>query len=209
MNDPMTRTLLMASVADVACAPSPRADSSAAAAATVTFEQTYEAHFDYVWRAARHLGVDEADIEDVLQDVFVVVLRRLPTFEGRSSLRTWIYGILLREVRDRRRSGRRLSRRHERADERLDAIPDLDGATPHDSAAKTEAVALLSQLLDTLEPERRDVFVMVEVEQLTVPEIANLLGEKINTVYTRLRLARADFEAALDRHRARDEWRSR
>lgn len=185
------------------------AEATRAGEPQVTFEQAYEAHFDYLWRAASHLGIPHADIEDVLHDVFLVVLKRLSTFEGRSSLRTWLYGILLREVQDRRRSGRRQMQHQASLEQNADAVPDLRMETPADHAAKTEAIALLSQLLSTLDSDRRDVLVMVDIEQMTVPDVANLLGEKINTVYTRLRLARAEFEAALDRHRARDGWRIR
>jgi RNA polymerase sigma-70 factor, ECF subfamily len=170
------------------------------AVARVTFEEAYERHFADVWRAARSLGVAEAEVEDVVQDVFEVVLRRLSTFEGRSSLRTWLYGVLLRVVQNRRRTRRR---RPEEADMHEVRLPEpRSPETPLDAMASHEASALLERLLATLTPERREVFVMVELEELSVPEIAALLNENINTLYTRLRLARADFERALDRHRA-------
>jgi RNA polymerase sigma-70 factor (ECF subfamily) len=206
----MPQSLTMAS----ANAPYPAENAAArdhahGAALPPSFQETYARHFDDVWRMVGHLGVPEADREDVVQDVFLIVLRRLATFEGRSSLRTWLYGITLRVVRDRRRSGRRMARHHEPCDADVATVVDVGRATPLESAAKNQAVALLAQLLDALDHDRRDVFIMVELEQMTVPEAAELLGDNVNTVYTRLRLARSDFERALDRHRARAAWGAR
>src|SRR4051794_16597314 len=77
-----------------------------------TFEEVYEEHFSFVWRAARRLGAPAAAVDDVVQEVFLVVHRRLPEFAGRSSLKTWLFAIVLRVVRDHRRSLRRKSPHH-------------------------------------------------------------------------------------------------
>ena len=169
------------------------------------FEGVYRAEFSFVWRSAKRLGLRDAALDDAVQEVFVVVHRRLGEFEGRSSLRTWLFGITLRVVRDHRRSARR-----------RDPGPPVDpdslratGGGPAESAEKAESVRLLHALLDELDDERREVFVMVELEQMPMPEIAEALGINLNTAYARLRIARQEFEQALARHRARDMWRLR
>lgn len=172
---------------------------------TPSFAEVYTAHFAFVWRSARRLGVQGGSVDDVVQDVFVIVHRRLGDFEGRSSLKTWLFGILLRVVRDHRRSLRRKS-----PGAQVDADLVADGATsPHECAAKAEAARTLHALLDELSDDKREVFVLADLEQLTAPEIADALGVPLNTVYSRLRGARQDFDAAVARHRARDAWRSR
>jgi RNA polymerase sigma-70 factor, ECF subfamily len=169
------------------------------------FDDVYRGEFGFVWRSAKRLGLRDAALDDAVQEVFVVVHRRLAEFEGRSSLRTWLFGITLRVVRDHRRSARR-----------RDPGPPVDpdtlratGSGPAESAEKAEAVRLLHALLDELDDERREVFVMAELEQMPMPEIADALGINVNTAYARLRIARHEFEQALARHRARDMWRLR
>lgn len=173
----------------------------------LVFDDVYREHFAFVWRGARRLGVRESALDDVVQEVFVIVHRRLAGFEGRSSLRTWLFGITLRVVRDHRRAAKR---RPTEADAAVD--PDEMRATtasPAESAERAEAVRVLHRLLDELHDERREVFVMAELEQMTMPEIAEALGINLNTAYARLRIARQEFEQAVARHRARDEWRMR
>ena len=176
----------------------------ALAAPALTFDGVYREHFAFVWRSAKRLGVNEASIDDAVQEVFVVVHRRLADFEGRSSVRTWLFGIAVRVVRDHRRAARR----------RDPGGPPIDPDTlrtsdsgPGETAEKAEAVRLLHALLDELDDERREVFVMVELEQMGMPEIAEALAINVNTAYARLRAARQEFEEALARHRARDMWR--
>ena len=169
-----------------------------------SFSTIYDEHFDFVWRSARRLGVPEASLDDVAQDVFVTVYRRLPEFEGRSQLKTWIFGILRHTISDLRRGQRRkptAALDHEPADGR--------GLSPQDAAVRAEGVQLLHQALASLPDEQREVFVLAELEQLSSPEIASALEVNLNTVYSRLRAARQEFEAALKRLRSRDEWRMR
>lgn len=176
-------------------------DVPRAMAVRPTFEAVYREHFAFVWRSARRLGVPPGALDDIVQEVFVVVHRRLACFEGRSSLRTWLFGITLRVARDHRRSAG--ARPHEPLD--VDLLPAPGG--PREALEKAEAVALLYGLLDELDDERREVFVMAELEQITMPEIAATLGLNVNTAYARLRAARQAFEAALARHRAREASR--
>lgn len=172
---------------------------------SLVFDDVYREHFAFVWRAAKRLGAGEGSLDDVVQEVFVVVHRRLGDFEGRSSVKTWLFGIALRVVRDHRRAVRR------RPVEPAVDVDTLQSSAngPAEHAEKAEAVRVLHALLDQLADERREVFVMADLEQMTMPEIADALGINVNTAYARLRLARQEFEQALARHRARDEWRLR
>jgi RNA polymerase sigma-70 factor (ECF subfamily) len=183
----------------------PCSSSTASAVAVPTFDGLYRDYFAFVWRAVKRLGVGDAALDDVVQEVFVIVHRRLEDFEGRSSLPTWLFGIALRVARDHRRSVARKSP-HGSVD------PNSLRATapgPGESMEKAEAVKLLYAILDEMDDERREVFVMAELEQLSMADIATTLGINVNTAYGRLRAARHFFECALERHRARDQWRLR
>ena len=182
------------------------ATSGPAGSVELCFEDVYRDFFSFVWRSVKRLGVRDASLDDVVQEVFVIVHRRLSAFEGRSSLRTWLFGIALRVARAHRRASGRRDPKGEAVD------PDTLRSTapsPSESTEKAEAVRLLHTILDELDDERREVFVMAELEELPMPEIAETLGLGVNTAYARLRAARISFEQALARHRARDEWRLR
>lgn len=179
-----------------------------APAAAASFADVYREYFAYAWRTAAALGVPASALDDVAQEIFIIVHQRLATFEGRSSLKSWICGIVLNVVRHRRRTVTRRSP-HE-LDKREPVVPDdlvARGNDPHAAAELSEGTALLCALLAGLEEERREVLVLAELDELSVPEIANALGIKLNTAYSRLRLARADLQAALKRHRAREQRR--
>jgi RNA polymerase sigma-70 factor, ECF subfamily len=169
--------------------------------AVPAFEEIYEQHFDFVWRSLRRLGVHPSGLDDAVQDVFLVVHRRLLEFEGRSALKTWIFGIALHVAQRAART-----RARHPADELHEAI--ADAHTPQDEAARREAIALLYAILDELDADKRAVFVMAELEQMTAPEIAELAGVPLNTVYSRLRAARREFEASLKRRQAHERWRN-
>ena len=181
------------------------ARESAQAATRLDFDDVYREHFGFVWRSAKRLGVRDVSLDDVVQEVFVIVHRRLGEFEGRSSLRTWLFGITLRLARDHRRSVARKD---------ADGAMDLDtihapGPGPVESMEKAEAAWLLYSILDEMDDDRREIFVMAELEQMAMPDIAATIGINVNTAYARLRAARQTFESALARHKARDEWRLR
>jgi RNA polymerase sigma-70 factor (ECF subfamily) len=194
-------------------AAAPRLTSDAAAeyavSTSLAFRDVYAEHFPFVWRSARGLGVRDAALDDVVQEIFVVVHRRLPEFAHRSQIRTWISGIALNVVRRHRRTVFRKSP-HELAKEEAPDVDTLRAASPdpYDAAALAEDTRLLERLLDQLDDEKREVLVLAELEEMPVPEIAEALGLKLNTAYSRLRLARQEFDQALARHRARDRWRS-
>jgi RNA polymerase sigma-70 factor (ECF subfamily) len=162
-----------------------------------TFTEIYDKYFAFVWRSLRRLGIAEDTLDDAAQDVFLVVHRRLRDFEGRSSVRTWLFGIILRVVRGRRRSETRRRRRDAEGD--VETMADLGGGTPHDHSERREAAAALHAILDGMDDDKRAVFVMAELEQMTAPEIAEALEVNVNTVYSRLRAARIGFNEAVAR----------
>ncbi len=163
------------------------------------FEALFQQHFAFVWRCLRTLGVCAADIDDVTQEVFIVAHRRLAEFESERALRPWLYGIL-RHVASNHRRGRRRARQRE--DRLHHEPPPPPPKTPIEALEAQEAADLVTRTLQKLEPNRREVFLLVEVEQLPIPEVAVALDIPINTAYSRLRLARADFQAALLREGA-------
>ncbi len=169
------------------------ASGSSAPAPRLTIEALYAESFDFVWRSLKHLGVADAAIDDAVQDTFVVAHRRLADFEARSSHRTWLFGIALRVARDHRRArGRR-----ERFLTAFGHKPTAEVKTPYDHTVRAEASRVLLGFLETLSEEQRAVFVMADLEQLTAPEISEALGVNLNTVYSRLRAARAAFNEAV------------
>lgn len=160
----------------------------------------YEEHFDFVWRSARRLGVPNSAVDDVVQDVFLIVHGQLASFEGRSSMKTWLFGILRNLVLRQRRSWARRGR-----EEALEeSLVEKNQAPADEQLAESQARHLLHSLLAELDDDRRAVFVLADLEQMSAPEIAEATGIKLNTVYSRLRLARAEMERALQRHRARE-----
>lgn len=151
----------------------------------------YRQYVKFVWRSATRLGVPSALLEDAVQDVFLVAARRLPEFRAESSLKTWLFAITIRVVRFHRRSAWRHTRRIEAyANDQAYS----DAADPY---PRSDAGTMLERLLEQLEPERRAVFILIELEGMTAQEIAVALGIKVNTVYSRLRLARLQLERAL------------
>ena len=175
------------------------------------FDTLYEDHFDFVWRSMGRLGVDPSAVEDAAQDVFVIAHRRLADFEGRSSVKTWLFGIALRVARDHRRTARRKRSYGLLTEGEADtaAVADTSTPSPLESASRAEAVARLETILGELDEDRRAVFILAELEQMSGPEIAEAVGANVNTVYTRLRAARRAFNEAVAQHAARDGWRQR
>jgi RNA polymerase sigma-70 factor, ECF subfamily len=167
-------------------------------------EELYQEHYDFVWRTLRRLGVPASAVDDAAQEVFLAAYHGLDAFAWRSSAKTWLYGI-----------ARNMAlRHHERAarDEVVEvpeSLPDGDGASPADIAADTEELRVLYALLAELDAEKREVFVLAELEGFPANVVGEMIGAKMNTVYSRLRAARAEFEKAAARYRAREAWRAR
>jgi RNA polymerase sigma-70 factor (ECF subfamily) len=162
-------------------------------AAAPAFESVYQQHVRFVWRTVRSFGVAEAQLEDAVQDVFIVVHRRLAEFAGRARIETWLFAIARRVAGAYRRTAMRKS-------DRNDAIDDVVLAAADDTFAalsRAQAAAAVAAVLDSFDDDKRIVFTLVELEQMSVPDVAELLGINLNTAYSRLRLARRAFEAAV------------
>jgi RNA polymerase sigma-70 factor (ECF subfamily) len=173
--------------------------ASSSQASVGSLAQIYDAHFAFVWRNARRLGVSESNADDVVQDVFLIVQRRLQDFDGRANVRAWLFGILVRVVSAHRRSYRRKGARcvpleHETSDGLI-----APQATPSELTERAQRVQLLESLLSQLDEDKRALLILSELEEWTLREIAEFLGSNINTVYSRLRAAKRDFDKAYAR----------
>lgn len=147
-------------------------------------------HAAFVWRVLRRLGVPEADVEDVCQEVFIAVHKQLPNFQGRSKPSTWIYAIARRRAASYRASARH---RHEQpmdadGERTLHDVPEQDA---HDGLERAQMRAQLDRLLDTLDDDKREVFVLYEIEELDMHEVVEIVGCPLQTGYGRLHAARA------------------
>jgi len=173
------------------------------------FDELYETYAEFVWRNARQLGVAEAALDDVVQDVFLVVHRKHGALTAPNLLRPWMYSIVIRVVRDYRRRLRRKSPHERQAapPTEPDALADVRSGSPLSYAEHADAVRLLGRILSELDDEKREAFVLAELEEMTENEIAEVLGENVNTIHSRLRAARIKFDQAVLRYRSRDEWR--
>lgn len=163
----------------------------------LTFEALFRDHFGFVYQNLRRLGVPPAAVEDAAQEVFLVVLRRSDA--PITSIRGWLFGIARRIAWRQRRSAERQNRLTQALAE--EDRPALDGAG---AVAEREAAALLERFLGRLDDDKRAVFLLAELEQMTAPEIARALGVKENTVYSRLRAARQEFDRSFARVRLRE-----
>jgi len=167
------------------------------------------AYFDFVWRSIRRLGLSPADADDGTQEVFVVVSRKLSAIAVESEKR-FLFATALRVASTRRRG---LKRRREEprswlGEEGPEQDQDLERSEPGPERLAEIAHARrgLNQILDGMKLEQRAVFVLYELEEMTVPEIANLLELPTGTVSSRLRVAREEFELSLRRLRAREQF---
>ncbi len=154
---------------------------------TPRLEDVYREHWTFIWRTAKKMGIPPHRLEDVVQDTFVVAGQRLGDFEGRSSVKTWLYAIAFRVVQEHHR-------RIEREERGNPA-----GATNVEPMARVEAAIRLQRLLGELDEDKRVVFVFSEIEGMSAAEIAQELGVNVNTVSSRLRLARERLHRALQR----------
>lgn len=195
MTDPPRRSQSR-DVTTEATGPTPLASSHGA------FRALYEREFAWVHRTLRRLGARDRDLEDLAHDVFVVVYRRLDDYDPARPLRPWLFGIAFRVVSDYRR---RAAFTRETATP-LELTP--GGTTPahqEDDLADRERRELVLAALDGLDLDQRAVFVLHELDGATIPEIAAALDVSQNTLYSRLRLARGRFAAAVERLRRRGD----
>jgi RNA polymerase sigma-70 factor (ECF subfamily) len=161
----------------------------------------YEAHVDFVWRNLRRLGVAASEVDDKTQEVFVIAHRRFAEFEDRGhGPRAWLFQMVLRVASEARRH-----RRRHPVDPDGGIAQDRISVEPAQAAAldRREALGRLDRALARIDVGRRVVLVLHEIEEMTAPEIAESLGIPLNTVYSRLRVARGELEAALADEAAR------
>jgi RNA polymerase sigma-70 factor (ECF subfamily) len=184
-----------------ALAPRPAPPAVPVRQARLDFASIYDEWFDEVARWLRALGAPDADREDLAQEVFMVVRRRLGDFDG-GNLPGWLYRIASRQVRQhRRRVWFRLV--FTRRTKSVDDLPQLD-ANPAVILEKREKRALVDQLLALMSDKRRTAFVLYEIEGYSGEEIAEMQQIPLNTVWTRLHHARREFFALLTQHRRRE-----
>ncbi|MCU0659349.1 MAG: RNA polymerase sigma factor [Polyangiaceae bacterium] len=163
------------------------------------FRAVYEQHYDFVWRSLRRLGVRDADVPDALQEVFLVVLRRLGEFEGRARLTTWLFRICMRVARDRQRLAH--NRRELLDAQAVEGCLD-EGSDLGQQAERREDVKLLELALSRMDLDQRAVFTLFELEEQSGEEIAETLQIPLGTVYSRLRLGREAFRKVFQRAQA-------
>lgn len=155
--------------------------------------QIYRDHADFVWRVVQRFGIAEAQAEDVVHEVFLVVQRRLADFSGEHP-RAWLWGIARGVASNIRRGRERASRREQVS---LELVPPAQD-TPEDLLRRAQAAALVERFLAELPDDKRVVFELCEIEGLSGPEVAQALELDLNRVYTCLRVARKHFRAYLD-----------
>jgi RNA polymerase sigma-70 factor, ECF subfamily len=179
-------------------APLPEDEGRVSSVSPPDFRSLFETEFEYVWHTLRRLGVRERDLEDVTHDVFLAVHKKLHTFDGARPKRPWLFAFAYRFASDYRKLAR-----HRR--EVLELAPETRDHSPSafDRAAFGETLDLARRALDTLPLDRRAVFVLHELDECPMPEVAEALGIPLNTAYSRLRLAREDLASAIRRFRLR------
>lgn len=172
-----------------------------------SFQVVYRTHFELVWSTARRLGVPPDAMDDVVQEVFIVVHNKLDTLERPEALRSWIYSIARRTVSGYHRARRNRIPLGVQPGVEREAIS--QEPTPLAQTETSAELQMLMDLLAELDEPKREVFALVEIEELSVPEAAEALGVPLNTAYSRLRAARQAFDAALARFGARNAARGR
>jgi RNA polymerase sigma-70 factor (ECF subfamily) len=170
-----------------------------------SFRSVYDDYFDFVWTCTRRLGVPVDAVDDVVQEVFVVVHARLETVERPASLRSWLYGVVRRTASTYHRA-RHVRSAHESPTPFDDNMSPMQ-PSPLDLAVLSDEVRLLWRLLGEVDPVKREVLVLAELEEMTAPEIADAIGIPLNTAYSRLRAARQEFDAAFARYAAHQKER--
>ena len=170
-------------------------------AAVPSFGEVYLRYFNFVWSCTRRMGVQELELDDIVQEIFIVIHAKLTTLEQPDSLRSWIYGIIRRTVSTYHRSKRTkvasVAAFGSETDMHYSQQP-----SPLDFAEQSDDVKLLWSLLAKLDASKREVFILTELDEMTAPEIASAIEIPLNTVYSRLRSARQELEIALTRHQA-------
>lgn len=156
------------------------------------FRSIYESEVNYVWVSLSRLGVPERDLEDLTHDVFAKLFQNYQVYDPSRPLRPWLFGIAARIAWDYRELARNRLETPRPPVER----PDPRSGPEEETAAREDRATVL-RALEELTMDRRILLVMHDLNGHSMPEIAKVLLHPMNTLYSRLRLARADFLAAL------------
>lgn len=148
----------------------------------------YEDHFEYVWRTLLRLGVPESTVADGTQNVFLIVQRRLDTYDGSRPLRPWLFGIARNVAREERR--RTTTRRES---------PEAESGEENRSIARIEAAQIVHRALEALGETRREVFVLHALDEIPMKDVADVLAMPLNTAYSHFRRGREEFRVAAER----------
>ena len=182
----------------------PRAAGATERAKVERFRALVDAHYEFVWRSLRRLGIFEANVDDATQQVFLILSRKLVDLVVGCE-RAFLFRTAMGVAANERRAQR--LRRREASDS-----PAIDGsagpaASPEELLRWKRARLALDEALDAMAPEQRSVFVLAELEGFTAPEIADAVGAPLGTVASRLRRAREEFHEAVARLRALQDFR--
>jgi RNA polymerase sigma-70 factor, ECF subfamily len=152
----------------------------------------FDRNFDFVWATLQRLGVREADLEDLAHEVFLKVHMRLDDYDSSRPIRPWLFGFAYRVAAGHRRLVRHRTEVFGQSVEPIDPV-----RLPDESAEAHEENALVRAALDAVDFDRRAVLLLHDGEDVPVPAIAEELGIPVNTAYSRLRVAREEFGAAV------------
>jgi RNA polymerase sigma-70 factor, ECF subfamily len=152
----------------------------------------YREHSGFVWRVVRRLGVPDAAVEDVMHDVFMVVHRRLPEYDGRAAMTTWLFHITRGVASNYKRGKDREGRRLELVSPKPAAVPN-----PEVHTQRRQAADFVRGFIQGLDRDKRRVFELAELDGLPIPQVAEICGINLNTAYSRLRAARRQFAEAV------------
>jgi RNA polymerase sigma-70 factor, ECF subfamily len=157
--------------------------------------ELFAAHGDFVWRVLTSLGVRDADVDDATQEVFITVYKRIDAWDtARVPAKAWLYSIARRVASNHRRSERR---QRERTDDQ--APPPEPGPALDEALDRKRTLDRLDAALAKLDDDKRTVFVLFELEDLSMNEVAEIAGCPVQTAYARLYAARREIASALRR----------
>jgi RNA polymerase sigma-70 factor, ECF subfamily len=163
-------------------------------------DQIYAEQFRYVWRCLRALGLGPTQVDDAMHDVFLVVQEKLPSFDGENAkVTTWLYAIAVRVARRYRWAARKEAWRFPAEPDDHVLLSTPAAGNPEQTLQHGERLSLARRALDRLDDDKREAFVLSQVEQMSAPEIAEITGVPLNTVYSRVRAAKLAFQAEISR----------
>jgi RNA polymerase sigma-70 factor (ECF subfamily) len=159
----------------------------------LSFRQIFDAHVSYVAGSLARLGIDERDRDDLVSEVFVRVHRSLATYDPLRPMRPWLFAFAARVASEHRR----LARHRREVFAEVDVVSASPG--PDQALEEHQSRRLLARALEELDDDKRAVFVLHDLDETAVPDVARALGIPEGTAYSRLRAARAELAATVRR----------